>query len=53
MDVGCVTFDMKRRKKKKNMPEITIYKAGMMWQFRGILGRHTSLSIYGHIISST
>ena len=30
MDVGCVTFDMKHKKKaKKNMQEITIHKAVM------------------------
>ena len=31
MDVGCVTFGMKRRKKQKNTPEIMVYKAGMTW----------------------
>jgi len=29
MEVGSMTFGMKRRKKPKNMPKITIYKAGM------------------------
>jgi len=37
MEVGCMTFGMKRRKKPKNTPEITVYKAGMMWRFKGRL----------------
>jgi hypothetical protein len=54
MDVGCVTFGMKRRKKqKKNTLEITIYKAGMTWRFGGISGRYTSRRIYERNISST
>jgi len=53
MEVGYVTFGMKRRKKPKNTPEITVYKAGMMWRFKGILGCHTSQRIYGRNISST
>lgn len=50
--LGYVIFGMKRRKKPKNMLEITIYKAGMMWQFERISGCHTSRRIYGRYISS-
>jgi hypothetical protein len=53
MEVGFVTFGMKRRKKPKNMPKITIYKAGMTWRFGGISGRNTSRRIYERNISST
>jgi len=53
MDVGCVIFGMKCRKKQKNMPKITVYKARMTWQFGGTLGCHTSQRIYGRNISNT
>ena len=36
MDIGCVTFDMKHRKKQKTMLEIMFYQAGMTWWFIGI-----------------
>jgi hypothetical protein len=52
MKVGCVIFGMKRKKKPKNMLEITVYKAGMTWQFERISCRHTSRRIYGRYISS-
>ena len=42
MEGGCMTFGMKRKKSQKNTPEITVYKAGMMWRFGGISSRHTS-----------
>jgi len=53
MEVGCMIFGMKCRKKPKNMPEVTVYKAGMTWWFGGILEGHTSRRIYGCNISST
>ena len=52
MKGGCVIFGMKRRKKPKNMLEITVYKAGMTWRFERISGRQTSRRIYGRYISS-
>ena len=41
MEVGCVTFGMKSRKKPKNTPEITVYKARITWRFGGVSERHT------------
>jgi len=52
MEVGCVIFGMKRRKKPKNTPEIIVYKAGMTWWFGGISGCHTSWRIYSRNISN-
>jgi hypothetical protein len=46
-------FWYEAQKKAKNMLEITVYKAGMTWQFGGISGCHTSWMIYGRNISST
>jgi hypothetical protein len=53
MEVGCVIFDMKQKKRPKNTREITVSKAGMMWQFGGISNRHTSRRINGRNILST
>jgi hypothetical protein len=53
MEVGCMTFGIKRRKKPKNTLEITVYKAGMTWWCGGVSDRHTSQRIYGRNISSS
>jgi hypothetical protein len=54
MEVGCVIFGMKQKKKaKKKTREITVSKAGTTWQFGGISNRYTSQEIYGHNILST
>jgi hypothetical protein len=53
MEVGFLIFGMKHRKKPKNTPEITVYKARMTWWFGGISSRSTSQRIYGCNISST
>jgi len=54
MEVGCVIFGMKQKKKaKKKTREITVSKAGTTWRFGGISNRYTSQEIYGRNILST
>ena len=54
MEVGCVIFGMNHKKSQKNTPEITVYKAGMMWRFKGRLA-YIPEDIWGqyiqHVIS--
>jgi len=42
MEVGCVTFGMKPKKRQKDMRGITVLKDGMRWQFDGNSNRHSS-----------
>jgi hypothetical protein len=54
MEVGCVIFGMKHKKRqKKKTREITVSKAGTTWRFGGISNRYTSRQIYGRNILST
>jgi hypothetical protein len=53
MEVGCMIFGMKKKKRQKKKREITVSKAGMTWQFGGISNRYTSRQIYGRNILST
>jgi len=53
MEVGCVIFGMKHKKRQKKPREIRVSKAGMTWRFEGILNRYTSRQIYGRTILST
>jgi len=52
MEVGCMIFFMKHKKRKKTR-EIMVFKAGTTWQFGGISNRYTSRQIYGCNILST
>jgi len=47
MEVGCVIFGMKHKKRHKKTWEITVSKAGTTWRFGGISNRYTSRQIYG------
>jgi hypothetical protein len=53
MEVGCVIFDMKHKKKPTKKRELTVSKAGTTWRVEGISNRYTSQDIYGCNILST
>jgi len=52
MEVGCVIFSMKPKKKKETR-EITVLKDGMRWQFGENSNRHSSRGKYEKHILST
>jgi hypothetical protein len=52
MEVGCVIFGMKHKKRPKKTREIEVSKAETTWQFGGISNRYTSRKIFGHNILS-
>jgi len=51
MEVGCVIFGMKHKKRPKTMREITV--AVTTWRVGGISNRYTSREIYDRNILST
>jgi len=51
--IGCMIFGIRRKTILKNMPEKTLYQAGITSQFGRILGRHTSRRIYEWNIFNT
>jgi hypothetical protein len=53
MEVGCVIFGMKHKKRQKKTREITVFKAGTTWRFGGISNSYTSWEIYGRNKLST
>jgi len=52
MEVGCVIFGMKHKKRPKKTREMEVSKAETTWQFGGISNRYTSRKIFGHNILS-
>jgi len=47
MEIGCVIFGIKNKKKPKQTREITVSKARTTWRVGGISNHYTSREIYG------
>jgi len=52
MEVGCMIFGMKHKKRLKKTREITVSKAGTTWRFGEISNRYTFWEIYSHNLLS-